>query len=532
MTTGLPLPVLAGISLPDVPDALPDVDLPGLDLSGTVGRIDLSELSLTLAAVVAVVDLVLRVVALVVVPRDRRPSSAMAWLLLIFFVPSLGVIAFLLIGSPKLPRHRREKQASMNRLIEKAAEGAEDVVVDHPWPAWVEGVTRLNHLLGAMPLLTGNAARVVPDYDDQLRVLAEEIGRAQRYAHVEFYILSFDEATAPVFAAMEDAVRRGVRVRLLLDHIGSWRYPSYKKTKAELDRIGVQWELMLPVQPLKGRYQRPDLRNHRKLVVVDGERAVIGSLNLIDRTYGKRASPRSRRMLWQDVLVVLEGPVVAEVDALFVTDWYSETDELIDERDPDGEAPPGSLDREPVGDLHCQVVPSGPGFQGQNNLKMFNSLIYGAQRRLSITSPYFVPDESLLTAVTTAAERGVQVELFVGEVGDQFLVFHAQRSYYEALLRAGVKIWLYPAPYVLHAKHLTVDEEISVVGSSNLDIRSFELDLELMLLVLGRGFADQMRDVEDAYRRRSRELTLEEWSERGFWRRLADDLARLTSAVQ
>ena len=117
MTTGLPLPVLAGISLPDVPDALPDVDLPGLDLSGTVGRIDLSELSLTLAAVVAVVDLVLRVVALVVVPRDRRPSSAMAWLLLIFFVPSLGVIAFLLIGSPKLPRHRREKQASMNRLI-------------------------------------------------------------------------------------------------------------------------------------------------------------------------------------------------------------------------------------------------------------------------------------------------------------------------------------------------------------------------------------------------------------------------------
>jgi cardiolipin synthase len=163
---------------------------------------------------------------------------------------------------------------------------------------------------------------------------------------------------------------------------------------------------------------------------------------------------------------------------------------------------------------------------------MFNSLIYGAQRRLSITSPYFVPDESLLTAVTTAAERGVQVELFVGEVGDQFLVFHAQRSYYEALLRAGVKIWLYPAPYVLHAKHLTVDEEISVVGSSNLDIRSFELDLELMLLVLGRGFADQVRDVEDAYRRRSRELTLEEWSERGFWRRLADDLARLTSAVQ
>jgi len=486
---------------------------------------DLGDLSLLVATVVAVVDVVLRLVALAVVPKDRRPASAMAWLLLIFFVPSLGVVAFLLIGSPKLPRARREKQASMTRLIEEASRGAEDVLADHSWPPWVEGVARLNHALGAMPLLSSNDAHIVSRYEDQLRELAEGVAKAQRYVHLEFYVLSFDDATAPVFAAMEDAAARGVTVRVLLDHIGSWRYPGYRRAVRELDRIGVQWRLMLPVQPLRGRYQRPDLRNHRKLVVVDGETAFVGSLNLIDRTYDKRATLK-RGLLWRDILVRLQGPVVHEVDALFVTDWYSETDEVVTQ------ATDHLAEPDPSRTVHCQVVPSGPGFEGQNNLKLFNSLVYGAQRRISITSPYFVPDESLLTAVTTAAERGVEVELFVGEIGDQVLVFHAQRSYYESLLRAGVRIWLYPAPYILHAKHLTVDDEVSVVGSSNLDIRSFELDLELTLLVLGRQFTSELRAVEDDYRARSTELTLEAWSGRSFWRRLADDLARLTSAVQ
>ncbi|MEJ5914346.1 cardiolipin synthase [Pseudokineococcus sp. 1T1Z-3] len=494
--------------------------------AGSTVPFNLSEVSIVATAVVAVVDVVIRVVALVVVPRDRRPSSAMAWLLLIFFVPSLGVIAFLLIGSPKLPRHRREKQQDMNRLIEEAVASPEMAERSpRSWPSWVEGVAALNHRLGALPLLPGNDAHIVARYEDQVPALAAAVDRAQRYVHVEFYIFSCDDATRPFFTAMEKAVARGVVVRVLFDHVGTLRYPGYRQTLAELDRIGVDWRLMLPVQPLKGRYQRPDLRNHRKLVVVDGVEAFVGSLNLIDRTYNKRAAVK-RGLLWEDLLVQLRGMVVLEVDALFVTDWYSETDEVLRE-DPATAA--GDLDE---GDLDCQVVPSGPGFEGENNLKFFNALVYGAQRRLSITSPYFVPDESLLVAVTTAAERGVEVELFVGEIGDQVLVFHAQRSYYERLLRAGVRIWLYPAPYILHAKHLSVDEEIAVVGSSNLDIRSFELDLELTLLVLGRSFARELRDVEDGYRAQCTELTLEAWSQRGFWRRAVDDLARLTSAVQ
>ncbi|MFC3690230.1 phospholipase D-like domain-containing protein [Aquipuribacter hungaricus] len=484
----------------------------------------LGVLGLSASGVLLYLEVALFLLALVVVPRDRRPSSALAWILLIVVLPVAGAVLFAVIGSPKLPRARREKQASIDQRIVEATRDVGPLSEDHHAPPWWPSVVRLNQAVGAMPLLEDNDAHLLPHFEQQLTALVEAVQGARRYVHVEFYILSLDETTAPFFAALADAVARGVTVRVLLDHLGCRGYPGYRATKKELDRIGVQWHLMLPVQPLRGRYQRPDLRNHRKLLVADGEVALVGSLNLIDPGYQKRGN-RRRGLRWRDLLARVQGPVVHEVDALFVTDWYSETDELLGtsrERDTARDA----------GDLLCQVAPSGPGFEVENNLVLFNTLIYYAQRRLSITSPYFVPDESLLVAITTAARRGVAVELFVGAIGDQFFVFHAQHSYYRALLEAGVRIWLYPGPAILHAKHMSVDELVTVVGSSNMDIRSFALDLELSLVSCGRDLTEQMRAVEDEYRAASRELTLTEWSRTGFGHRVVDGLARLTSAVQ
>ena len=488
------------------------------------GGVDWSLLGVRTTGVLALVEVVLLAVALAVVPHGRRPSSALAWILLFVLLPVAGAVLFAVIGSPKLPRSRREKQASMDERIAERARDLGPVGTEHETPPWLPSVARLNQAVGAMPLLEDNDAHLLPHFDEQLAALVEAVRGARRYVHAEFYILSLDATTAPFFAALEDAVTRGVDVKVLLDHLGSRSYPGYRATKAELDRIGAQWHLMLPVQPLRGRYQRPDLRNHRKLLVADGQVALVGSLNLIDPSYQKRGN-RRRGLAWRDLLARVEGPVVHEVDALFVTDWYSETDQLLTtsrEQDTTRDA----------GDLLCQVAPSGPGFAVENNLVLFTTLIYYAQRRLSITSPYFVPDESLLTAITTAAHRGVAVELFVGEIGDQAVVFHAQHSYYPALLEAGVRIWLYPAPSILHAKHLSVDELVTVVGSSNMDIRSFALDLELSLVTCGRAFADQMRAVEDEYRAVSRELTLAEWDRTTRAHRVVDGLARLTSAVQ
>ncbi|PJJ65606.1 cardiolipin synthase [Compostimonas suwonensis] len=472
-----------------------------------------------------IVDFIIRVVAIIVVPRNRRPTSGMAWLLAIFFIPYIGVILFLLIGSTKLPKRRREKQLEINTFIIDSTEGIERVRRDHPWPPWLESVVHLNRNLGAMPLVGGNHARLIGGYYESFQSMIDEIDKAKRYVHVEFYILSLDATTGPFFDALEAAIGRGVTVRVMMDHIASLRQPGFTDTKKRLTAMKADWRLMLPVQPFRGRYQRPDLRNHRKLLIVDGTVGFMGSQNIVDRSYNKKSNIK-RGLKWQDLMTRVQGPIVAGLNAIFITDWYSETDELL------------TRETEPIVDevtadtLDCQIVPSGPGFEGENNLRLFLALLYYAQDRIIITSPYFVPDESMLYAITTAVQRGIVVELFVSEIGDQALVYHAQRSYYEALLRAGVRIWMYKAPYILHAKHFTIDDDVAVIGSSNMDMRSFSLNLEVSMMVRGRSFVDEMREVEQRYRDDSRELTLEEWMRQPLRSTILDNLARLTSAVQ
>jgi len=478
------------------------------------------------AVLLIIVDIIIRVIAIIVVPRNRRPTAGMAWLLAIFFIPYLGIIFFLLIGNPKLPKHRREKQAEVDRFIRESTLGVERVSDSAAWPAWFEGVVRLNRNLGAMPLIGSNSATLIGDYQASLDAMAAAIDGAKRYVHVEFYILAHDSTTAGFFDALGNAVARGVEVKVLLDHIASIRVKGYRKTLKRLDDMGVRWHFMLPVQPLKGRYQRPDLRNHRKILVVDGEVGFAGSQNVIDRAYHKPSNIR-RGLKWQELVARVEGPIVSGLDAIFATDWYLETGEAparddITPFEQEGEAQ----------DLDCQVVPSGPGYPNENNLKLFLALMYAARERIILTSPYFVPDEAMLRAISGATQRGVHVELFVSEIGDQALVYHAQRSYYEALLRAGVRIYMYQAPYILHSKHFTIDDDVAVIGSSNMDIRSFELNMEISLLVRGASFVREMRAVEDRYREQSQELTLEEWMRQPLRSTILDNLARLTSALQ
>ncbi len=477
------------------------------------------------ATIALIADISIRIIAVIVVPQNRKPQTAMAWLLAIFLFPYLGIVLFLLFGSTKLPKRRREKQQEINTFILETTEGMDRVEKEVDFPSWLEPIVEQNRNLGSMPLVGGNTAKLYTDNAESLGAMIAAVGEAKRFVHAEFYILSYDRTTKPFFEALEAAVRRGVTVRVLLDHIASLRSPGYHRTIRRLKRGGVKWHLMLPVQPWRGRWQRPDLRNHRKLLVVDRMVAFTGSQNMIDPSYNKRGNIR-RGLQWKDLMVRFEGPIVAGVNALFVTDWYSETDELL-MRETDGMPAEKIVDA-----IDAQVVPSGPGFDLENNLRLFDSLVYNAQRRVVITSPYFVPDDSMLYAITNAAYRGLDVQLFVSAVADQPVVFHAQRSYYEALLRAGVRIWLYPSPTVLHAKHFTIDEEVAVIGSSNMDMRSFTLNYEISVMVHGRQIVRKLREIEESYREKSTELTLDEWLTRPLRSKVLDNTARLTAAVQ
>lgn len=473
-----------------------------------------------------IVVLAINITAVIVIPRHRKPTAAMAWLLLILLVPFIGILFFLLIGNVSLPKKRKDEQARIDRMLREAAPAAPPAAAAE-WPASFAGIVRQNQQLTGLAAVGGNRLDLFEDYQGSVDAMAAAIDTAKDFVHVEFYIAAWDDTTRVFFAAMERAVARGVSVRLLADWLASRKIPESDKTFAELDRIGVKWSWMLPVEPLKGRYQRPDLRNHRKLVVVDGRVGFMGSMNLISRDYNSKKNIE-RGLMWQELVTRVEGPAVAQINVVFLSDWLIETgEELHHEHVPAASVAPYAGDDA----LDAQLVPSGPGYETENNLRLFLSLITSATSKVIITSPYFVPDEAMVYAITTACQRGLEVQLFVSEIGDQGLVYHAQRSYYEALLVAGVRIFLYPAPYILHAKHFSIDDDIAVIGSSNMDIRSFSLNSEMSLMVRGESFTTAMRDVEKNYREISRELTLDEWRREPAKATFLDGLARLTSAL-
>jgi cardiolipin synthase len=226
----------------------------------------------------------------------------------------------------------------------------------------------------------------------------------------------------------------------------------------------------------------------------------------------------------------LEGPAVQELNVVFATDWFTETGEnlqhLAAEVPPAPSARPGALTG-----VGVQVVPSGPGFATENNLRLFNAMLYSAERRLSLTSPYFVPDDSLLQALKSAALRGVETHLVVSTVADQFMVSRAQHSYYAELLAAGVRIHTFHAPTLLHAKHISIDDDIAAIGSSNMDRRSFELDLEVMLLIYDRAVVRSLQAIEAGYFRHAAELAPDEWQRRPLYEQVLDNTLRLLSAI-
>ncbi len=487
-------------------------------------RADWTIVSITLYSFLFLIPIVM----LFVVPHNRRPTSAIAWLLLIALLPLIGLPIFLLFGNTKLSRQRRAQQRLMDELV--GARVREDQqnpdlapFVCPPIPSSYEPFARLNAALGGLPVFAGNQVELLSDYLHTLQRLVRDIDQARRYVHVEYFALSRDAETEPVFAALERAVQRHVKVRVLMDHYGSLVYPNFQAMRKRLAAAGIEHRVMLPIDFFDRDFSRIDLRNHRKFVVIDGALGYTGSLNMIRRDYFRRDD------LYYDELVArVTGPVARQLEAVFVTDWGAEAGVFptLDEfRDL-------TLEWQRSGDVLAQVLPSGPGHDDDNNLKLFVSLVHAARRKLVLVTPYFVPDESLMLALTTAAQRGVDVTLVNSEAADQFLAHHAQQSYYEELLRAGVKIYLYRRPALLHAKSISMDDDIAVIGSSNLDLRSFWLDLEVTLVCPDQRVVADLRQIEANYLQRSKRVDLQEWLKRPWMTKLFHNFARLTSALQ
>lgn len=270
----------------------------------------------------------IKLLAIGIVPEGRRPSSSSAWLLAILLVPVVGLPLFLLMGSKHINARRHRVQREANAMIKDVHADFPDIPPGARVTDELLSIIRLNRTLTSMPAVSGESRGVLADYTESLLRMAEAIDSATSYVHMEIYIVAWDNATDEVFRAMERAVQRGVKVRLLFDQVGSWKYPGYRGLGKRLTSIGVDWHIMLPLQPWRWRFRRPDLRNHRKLLVIDGRVGFMGSQNLIDSSYLMSTNIKKGRH-WVDVMVELTGPIVTSLEMVFAMDWYMESEEIL-----------------------------------------------------------------------------------------------------------------------------------------------------------------------------------------------------------
>jgi len=460
----------------------------------------------------------IRLVMLFVVIRRRRPSSALAWLAVIFFVPWVGLLLYLLIGRNRLPYLRIRKHARLQeklRIFQDRFRRHPNIVRPQLNPDVMSAV-KLAERLGHMPILGGNDVELIADTDEVIDRIIADIDAAEHHVHLLFYIYGNDETGRRVSAALVRAARRGVTCRVLLDAVGS--RTTLKTLGKDLSVHGVQVHAALPVGLFRRKMARIDLRTHRKIVVIDGSIGYTGSQNIINASYNHK------NLVWRDLMVRITGPVTLELQDVFVGDWYYDADEMLDDEAGLFPAVPSA------GTVAAQTLPSGPNYPTENYQRLVVDTLHAASQRVIITTPYFVPDEAFLQAVQTAILRGVRVDLVVPKKSDMKMVDAAGRAYYDDLLEMGANVHLY-AEGLLHTKAMSVDGEIAFIGSSNFDIRSFALNFEINMIFYGPEITQQLFDEQMRCIGQSVQITAEQWRARPTSRKLFQNIAKLFSPV-
>lgn len=477
---------------------------------------------LDLASIASLVVTAFEVLALAFIPlvllRKKEPASTFAWIFVLLAFPALGVVLFWYLGRDRIRRPLRTRKQVNERLRAKlrdrvsgsVSEGVRKTVIDEA-PAELRGVMRLAARMGRAEVRPGNAVEVLVGAPATYAALEAAIEAARDHVHLQYYVFRADEVGGRIVRALERARERGVEVRLLYDGFGS---AGLGPRLRSLRKKGGRSAAFFPLDPIR-RAATINLRNHRKLVVVDGRVGLCGGVNVSDRFVG-----------WRDVHLRFEGPAVAQLAAVFVEDWFFATrEDLVDPRYvPDVPA---------AGSTTMQIVESGPDQTLERIHRLYFAAIASAQERVWVTTPYFVPDRAIFVALTTAASRGVDVRLLTNAHSNWGLTQHAGRSFYEELLAAGVRILEYEGDgaAMLHTKTLVVDGRFGTVGSANLDVRSFRLNFELIAVLYDAAIVRQLEGLFTEDAGHAREVTATEWEKRGQRARLLESIGRLMSPL-
>ncbi|TWT35846.1 Cardiolipin synthase [Posidoniimonas corsicana] len=463
--------------------------------------------------------IVLVLIVRVLLRPHREPASRVAWIAVIASVPVAGMIAYLLFGETSIGRRRIDELRRILRgMLPYDASRLEEF--KNAVPARRQSLFRVATSISGFEPVGGNTARLMEDSNATIEQMVADIDNADQHVHLLFYIWLADNNGLKVVDAVKRAAQRGVTCRVMADNLGSRAMissPDWTGMQQAGVKTGVALKIGNPlIRPLIGRI---DLRNHRKIAVIDGRVTYCGSQNCADPEFRVKA----KYAPWVDCVMRFEGPIALQNQRLFAADWAAATGENIDALL--AHAPEPS-----PGGFYAQAVGTGPTVRYSAMPETFESMFYAARERLIVTTPYYVPDESLERALCSAAYRGVDTTLIVPARNDSWIVACASRSYYEELLSAGVKLFEFNGG-LLHAKTLTVDGEVTLIGSANMDRRSFELNYENNILFYDPQLTGQLIERQEQYRANSRQVTLSEVEGWSMPRRLANNALAMVAPI-
>jgi cardiolipin synthase len=463
-------------------------------------------------------------VVLLVVPwvlmTKKDSTAALAWCLVVVVMPLMGALLFLIFGYNHVyrpvqqkRRHRAGFRHAHPPRLHEADQGAKDDA-NQP-PTW-NNIGALALKMNAFPISEGNSVTFFRETSEAFAQLLTAIRDAASHIHLEFFIIRADGTGEELLHVLTEKAKAGVEVRLLYDSMGGWRLR--RRLFQPLIAAGGQVSAFLPLNPLRSRLQ-VNMRNHRKLAVIDGRLGFTGGMNIGDEYLGK--NPRFG--YWRDEFLRLEGPAVAGLQRIFAEDWDWACDEALNGKSYFPEL-------ESAGPFTVQIVESGPDQQRNGIREIYHAAINSARKHLWIASPYFVPDAGLLDAIYLARYRGVDVRLLTLARPDHYLSFYAGRYYWTDVLAAGVQVYEYQRG-MMHSKLIMADGEWGMVGSANLDNRSLHLNFEVGCLLLSPAL---VAEVELAFLQDLTDSTLVEaegFARRSFASRLAENACRLLSPI-
>lgn len=456
--------------------------------------------------------LMIAVFARILLRPHRDPASRLAWLVVVASLPFAGTLAYLLLGETNIGRRRVARlQAALARLPTtdsacfRGSDGADPVV-----PERYRHVFRLGQSITGFEPVAGNKGSLMADSNAAIDAMAADIDAAADHVHLLFYIWLPDTNGCKIVEALKRAAARGVTCRAMADDLGSRamiRSPHWQAMRDAGVRVAAGLPIGSPLlRPFVGRI---DLRNHRKIVVIDDRITYCGSQNCADPEFRVKA----RFAPWVDAVIRFEGPIARQNQYLFASDWMTYVaDDLADcfERPL---APCGTAG------IPAQVVGTGPTVRASAMPEMFEGVMFAARNELVVSTPYFVPNDALLNALCTTAWRGVDTTIIFPARNDSWIVRAASRSYYADLLRAGVKVYEYEGG-LLHTKSLTIDGELTLIGSANMDRRSFDLNYENNILFYDRALTGEVRRRQQEYLARSQPVSQEGVAAWPIWKRL------------